>query len=353
LTGIRPAAYALFVDAGSLNSPRWPEAPAGGFHEAWYVAASDPREGHGLWLRYTVDLDAQGRNCAVWASWFDRDHPEQSMALKNDLHAAAISRTEVKLGDNQLSSEGCLGEVEADGHSLRWRLSFGQGVQAEEPIPRWLAPVARLRGSGYVLPHPATTLTGALEIDGRMFELQRVSAGQGHLWGRSRWPAWAWARCSAFAEDPTASLDLLDVEGPGGVRIPTFVFRFRGQVHRFGELPWMPLCTSRPGAPSWHFSAQDARLAIDGVVHAAPAYMVETRYGDSHYCVNTEIASLEVRVRVRAFPGAPWRPETTLTSKCGASLEFCGRSPDPRVTRVPAVAPAVQKEARAAGSVAS
>jgi hypothetical protein len=341
------------VDAESLNLPRWPAVPAGGFHEVWFVSASDPRAGLGLWIRYTVEMGPHGRTCAVWGAWFDRDHPERCVALKNDLDAAAIGRTGVDLGGNALSALGCSGEVEGAGRSLRWRLSFGQGAPPEDFVPLWLSPVARLRGSGYALPRPATTVTGAVEVDGRIIDVQRMSAGQAHYWGRSRWPAWAWARCSGFAEDPEASLDLLDVEGPGGARLPLFVFRFRGRVHRFGELPWMALSRSGPVAPAWHFSAEDARLAIDGVAHASPDQMVQVAYGDTLHCANTEIANLEVRVRTRALPGAPWRPEVTLTSKHAASLEFCGRTPDLRVTRGLVAVPAVPKEARPAGSVAS
>ncbi|HMA08664.1 MAG TPA: hypothetical protein VKP68_12405, partial [Ramlibacter sp.] len=191
------------MDAGSLNLPRWPAAPSGGFHEVWFVSASDPKAAVGLWLRYTVDVGPHGRTCAVWGSWFDRDHPERCIALKNEVDAAAIGRTSVDLGGgNVLSEAGCRGEVEGAGHSLRWRLSFGQGAAPEEVVPLWLSPVARLRGSGYALPRPATTVTGAVEVDGRMIDLQRMPAGQAHYWGRSRWPSWAWARCSAFAEDP-------------------------------------------------------------------------------------------------------------------------------------------------------
>jgi hypothetical protein len=182
-----------------------------------------------------------------------------------------------------------------------------------------------------------------------------VPAGQAHLWGRSRYPSWAWARCSSFAEDPEASIDLLDVEGPGGVRVPLFVFRFRGETHRFGELPWIAACRSLPASPAWHFSAQDARLAIDGVVHAPVGSMVQVHYGAerAQHCCNSELASMELRVRTRAFVGAPWRPEATLTSKCGASLEFCGRDADPRVTNMLVVAAAQQKEAERTVSVAS
>ena len=343
------------VQPDLLNAPRWNQAPRSGFNEAWYVVASDPRAGHGLWLRYTVDVDRSGEPAfALWGSWFEEG---RLFALKNTLPAAAIGRRGVAFGAGELTADGCSGEVEGAGHALRWRLRFGQGLAGEKFVPSWLAAVARLRGGGFVLPHPATTVTGAVEVDGRIIELQRVPAGQAHLWGRTRYPSWAWARCSAFAEDPDASLDLLDVEGPAGLRVPLFIFRFRGETHRFGELPWIGLSTSQPRAPSWHFSAQDARIAIDGVAQVSPERMVQVQYqeptGSVHHCVNSELASLEVRVRTRAFPGVPWRPEATLISKGGASLEFCGRAPDPRVRQTLVVAASQQKEASSPGSVAS
>jgi hypothetical protein len=341
------------VQADPLNAPRWPDAGAG-FNEAWFVVVSEPRAGRGLWVRYAVDLDAAGApSFALWGSWFEAG---RTFALKNTLPAAAIGRTGIAFGPGELTRDSCSGEVEGGGHSLRWRLMFGQGAPGEELVPGWLRSVAKLRGGGYALSRPATTVTGAVEVDGRMIELQHVSAAQAHLWGRTRYPSWAWARCNAFAEDPDASIDLLDVEGPGRVRVPLFVFRFRGEVHRFGELPWIALGSSRPLAPSWHFAAQDARLSLDGVVQVSTDQMVQVQYAEPdgllHHCVNSEVASMDVKVRTRMFPGAPWRPETTLTSKAGASLEFCGRAPDLRVKNL-LVTTASQKEAASPGSVAS
>ena len=346
------------MDAESLNSPRWPRVSKGGFHEAWFVSGSDAKAGYGLWLRYGVDLDSAGApDSSIWGSWFERDASERTFVIKNMVDDATISRTGVAFGAAGLTASGCTGEVEAGGHSLRWRLSFGQSAPAEDVIPAWLSPIARLRLSGYVLPHAKTTLSGAVEVDGRMSELQRMPALQGHLWGRSYWPAWAWARCSGFTEDPDASVELLDVEGPRNVRLPLFVLRFRGGTHRFGELPWMLLSVSRPAAPAWHFSAQDARLSIDGVVRATVEQMVQVQYPDAdgslRHCVHTAVASMEVQVRSRAVPGAPWRPEGTLTSKSGASLEFCGREADARVTRGLVSAPARRRNPSGAGSVAS
>jgi hypothetical protein len=346
------------VDAELLNSPRWPAAPKGGFHEAWFVSASDGRAGHGLWIRYAVEMTRAGTlDASVWASWFERGAPERTFALRNAVDAATIGRGTLRFGNAELSASGCAGEAEAGGHALRWRFSFGQGDSAEEIVPGWMAPIARVRGSGYVLPHAATTISGAVEVDGRIFEVQRVPAALGHLWGRSYWPSWAWARCSAFAEDGDASIDLLDVEGPLGARVPMFVLRFRGEAHRFGELPWMPLSASAIARPAWHFSACDARLAVDGVVRSSPDMMVQVEYanpdGSLLHCVHSAVASMEVRVRSRAFVGAPWRPEATLTTRSGASLEFCGRAADPRVVRLLVSAPDRPANRTAEGSVAS
>ena len=337
-----------------LNSPRWPRAGKGGFNETWYVVASDPRAAHGLWVRYAVDLDARGApTFALWGTWFEEG---RTFALRNVLPAAAIGRSGIAFGPGELTPDSCSGEVEGGGHSLRWRLKFGQGAPGEWLVPGWLRPAAKLRGGGFGLFHPATTVTGAVEVDGRIVDLQRMPAGQAHIWGRTRYPSWAWGRCNAFAEDPDASIDLLDIAGPGGVRVPIIIFRFRGEVHRFGDLPWIALSSSQVAAPSWHFSAADARLSIEGVVRVAPSRMVQVQYADPdgsvHHCVNSEVADMEVKVRSRAFPGAPWRPEATLTCKSGACLEFCGHVPDPRVGNM-LVDGAQQKGVGRAGSVAS
>src|SRR5205085_3563601 len=79
-----------FVDLAALNAPRWNQAK-GPFHEAWYLVASEPRQGLGLWVRYTADIDPRGEPVfAVWGSWFERD---RTFALRKIVPAAAIGRS--------------------------------------------------------------------------------------------------------------------------------------------------------------------------------------------------------------------------------------------------------------------
>jgi hypothetical protein len=85
--------------------------------------------------------------------------------------------------------------------------------------------------------------------------------------------------------------------------------------------------------------------------------MVQVEYAEIGrpvlWCIHTALASMEVRVRSRAFPGAAWRPAATLTSGSAASLEFCGRNRDERVFRMQQSAPAPPRIQQSAGSVAS
>ena len=311
-------------DRGSLNAVRW--TGSGPWSEAWFVTGADPCRGIGFWVRYALDVDrAGGVTPSLWATYMDRS---RAFALRNAYPAAAFRRSDpVAIGGGELSSSGCSGEVAAGGRFLRWRLSFEPGAEAEDVVPAPLRPVAFLRGSGLSLPHPSMRVTGALEVDGGVIDLDRAPGAQGHLWARERWLAYTWARCNAFAEDPSASVDLTAVRMPGGLQVPLFTFRSAGQVHRFQEPPWIVLSRSSPAAPTWHFSAAGAKVAIDGVVRGRPASSVLVAYRDSrgeeHPCSNTELAEMELRIRVRAFPGTPWRPHATLTS-AAACLEFCG-----------------------------
>jgi len=107
------------VNAEPLNSARWAAVKAGAFHEAWFVAASDPKAGHGLWLRYGVDLKAGKPAGALWASWFRPRRTCPHLALGDHGEPAAIGRGEaVHLGNAWLSSESCSGAVEAGGHAI-------------------------------------------------------------------------------------------------------------------------------------------------------------------------------------------------------------------------------------------
>jgi hypothetical protein len=55
----------------SLNALQWDGAP--GHYEVYYLSATDPRSGVGLWIRYTMPAPSRGAaECALWFMAMDR-----------------------------------------------------------------------------------------------------------------------------------------------------------------------------------------------------------------------------------------------------------------------------------------
>jgi hypothetical protein len=348
----------LSVEPKLLNEPRFPAEIAGGrrgFYEVWFIVAAEARAGLGVWLRYAVDV-REGRVVpSIWGAFFDKSGRLPTFSICREHEAAAIRRGEervIAIGDAELRHDGCTGEVEAPGHSLRWSLSFdddpAEMPDAQIVIPAALRPLGRLKGRSYVTPRPGLRLSGALEVDGLPVELKGAAGNQSHMSGRQRY-SYAWLHCASFDEAPGASLQIAATLGPGGLWYPVCNFHYQGRTHKLAELPWMRSISLRRASPTLHFEANDATLAIDGVAHADLRRCVEVKYvnpdGAALHCLNTELAEVELRVRTRAFPGAPWRPQGTLRSAGGASLEFCGPEADSRVGNKLATAPAAAQPA--------
>src|SRR5258705_5233443 len=56
----------------NANVLRWDGGP--GHYEVYYLSATDPDTGLGLWIRYTLRAPAQGAGeCALWFMAMDRD----------------------------------------------------------------------------------------------------------------------------------------------------------------------------------------------------------------------------------------------------------------------------------------
>ena len=89
----------------SGNVLQWDGSP--GHYEVYYLSATDPRSGLGLWLRYTMRAPLQGPpECALWFMAMDRDGsrwavsssigrvslrakraPSRSMAMNHSAHS--------------------------------------------------------------------------------------------------------------------------------------------------------------------------------------------------------------------------------------------------------------------------
>src|SRR6266852_1974037 len=246
------------MNSEAANAPRCQDRP--GSYEAWYVTVSDPPSRRGFWLRYTTMNPASGTaadaHSALRAFAFARDHPETTWGL-------------------------------------RWE-------SREPPFPflrpRWqaLASVANIGAQ------PALSVSGTVELNGRVHRLDAAPGGQQHTWGSAHALAWNWGFASGadFWVDGATSrvrsrFGRVIVGTAVGAHAGAHTFMFNGPVH--------VLRNRGPISPDgWRATARlgDRTLAV--VIKPRLEDLIGVTYDDprggSRYCYHTEVADLDLRL---------------------------------------------------------
>ena len=109
----------------NANALRW--QGQAGHYEVYYLTATDPRTGVGIWIRYTMlaPLEAVGEpaTCSLWFSAMD-PNGNSTIARKAsfaiDRMRAASGPFELRIGDALLTDERMSGEFE----DVAWDLSL-------------------------------------------------------------------------------------------------------------------------------------------------------------------------------------------------------------------------------------
>src|ERR1700730_11654024 len=186
------------MNPDAANAARCQDRP--GTYEAWYVTINEPTRREGFWIRYSTLNPAPGAaaeaHSALWVFAFDHYDPASNWGTKAvfPLHALRVGGRPfaIRLQGATLERTGCSGEVHTERGSARWELRW----ESREPPfpflrPRWqmLSSVANIGAQ------PALTVSGTIEINGRVHRLEGAPSGQQHTWGSSH----AWARNWGFA----------------------------------------------------------------------------------------------------------------------------------------------------------
>lgn len=301
-----------------------------GSYEAWYVTVNDPERQRGYWLRYTTlnPLPETGveAHSALWAFAFDRRHPDANWAAKATFPLRALRAESrpfrIRLEGSVLDRNGCTGELHSERGSARWDLRW----ESREPPfpflrPRWQA-LSSVANAGA---HPALSVTGAIDFDGRRHELDAAPGGQQHTWGSSHALAWNWGFASGtdFWIDGATSRVRSRL---GRVLTGTAVGAQAGTQHFLHNGLVQILRNRGPISPDgWtvHASMGDRRLEarirprredLVGVTYADPR-------GGARYCYHTEVADLDLRLS----RGSETLAE--ITRGASAAFEYASETP--------------------------
>jgi hypothetical protein len=319
----------------NANALRWDGAA--GHYEAYYLSATDPGSGLGLWIRYTLHAPLQGPvECALWFMAMDRHglrlgrkatYPIAELRAESDPFRLTLAGAD-------LSDRGMAGGFE----DVAWELSWEPGLPSVEHVHPLLQR-AKIAKTQLVLAHPDLAITGTVRVGERQVTLDGARGGQAHLWGSKHAARWAWAHAN-------------DLRGPDGARregayldgvsvfVPRFgrelgpstpiVGRFEGEDFRSIDPVRVVRNASELGVGTWRFEARDGQRRLVGEVDAPRETLVGVAYrdpdGDPAYCYNSEVASLRLFVWHRTA-GSGWSLRDTLTADGTAHFEYAQRAP--------------------------
>jgi hypothetical protein len=323
-------AHDLSTRAG-CNAVRMFDRIGQGHYESFFVRGNHPSAPLAFWIRYTLLVPAGRPDAAVaelWAIMFDGER-DQIVAVKetHPLASAVLGRDRFSLRIGAASFEhGSLrGSARTDKHRIAWALDY----DASEP-PLLLLP-DKLYEGGFpkaksLVSAPLARFRGALDVDGRVYELDGWPGSQNHNWGARHTDRYAWGQVAGFDDEPRAFLECATAQlkiGPFWTPAMTLVvLRIGERTIRLNELTTAVRAKAERTGFTWTFESATRQARVIAKLSAGPERFVALRYDDpegrSKICLNSKLASCELRVQLAG------EPERTLRSAHGAAFEILG-----------------------------
>jgi hypothetical protein len=303
---------------------RFPGIPLkAGHYESFYIKATRPDGGLGVWIRHTVHKRPRAEPTAsLWFTLFDADADGPAAAK------AAFPATELTAGNGAyIRVDGAVlepgrarGEIRAERLEASWDLGFHDDSEPLRHLPyRWMyrSPLPRTK---FLSPYPNATYSGRLTVGGREIELDGWPGMVGHNWGAEHAERWAWVQGARFEGREDSFFDM----AAGRIKLGPWttpwvangLLVLDGERHRLGGLDRVRSTEIEDAPTSCGFALTGGDVTARGRVHSDGREFVAWRYADpdggEHNTLNCSIANLELTVEQRGR--APERLETRGTA---------------------------------------
>ena len=331
---------------GSANALQWDGSP--GHYEVYYLSATDPGSGVGLWIRYTMlapQAPAEEPTCALWLMAMDpRSGSDRVLARKATLPVgemrASADPFSLRIGEAVLDDRGMRGAIE----DVAWDLHWEPRLEPYEHVHPLLRR-AKVAKTILVLPHADLAVAGTVTLAGRTIALSGARGGQAHLWGSKHAARWAWVHCNDLRHDDgtpaeDSFIDAVSVFVPRlgrevGPSTPV-VARLQGADFRSTSPRRVLRNQSRFELTRWELQAVDGRRRVQVEIDAPRDLLVGVTYhdpdGELAHCYNTEVATLRLLVQDRTGTrSSRWTDRAHLVSDGAAHFEYAQREPVPDV----------------------
>lgn len=310
------------------TAARFPELdPARGHYESFYLKATSPDGGQGIWIRHTIHRrPGAPATASVWVTRFDRSAGAPRATKLTVAHDALTfpAGAYIDVGGSRLAPGVVQGGFEQDGVATRWDLTFTDRADSFRHLPYERLYRAPLPKTKPLSPHPDARFSGTFTFGDETITLADWPGMVGHNWGTEHAERWTWIQAGPFTGGDAAYFDLvagrLRLGGWTTPWIGNAVLELEGERHRLGGLDRLrsTTITETPSSCSFALTGKDLKVTatVGAPAEAFVAWLYADPSGHDHHALNCSVADMELHVE------RPGRPELVLSNQGGAAYEL-------------------------------
>jgi hypothetical protein len=322
------------------TSARFPGVKrSAGHYESFYIKATRPGGGLGLWIRHTVHKRPDTEpEASVWVTLFDAD-ADGPVATKLTVPASELSVPAdgyIRVDGATLEPGLATGEIATEDLEASWRLTFADDNAAFRHLPYDFLYGAPLPRTKFLSPYPSARFTGTARIGDRELELSDWPGMIGHNWGGEHAERWVWIEGAAFDGgngDGAGDGSYFDL-AVGRIKVGPMttpwvgnaMLMLDGDGHRLGGFDRIRSTKVSERPTGCDFSMTGSNIRVSGAVRSAAKNFVAWVYADpvgpEHNTLNCSISDLELTVERKGHPAQH------LAVTGGAAYEFGMRETD-------------------------
>jgi hypothetical protein len=287
---------------------RFPGVGAGsGHYESFYIKATRPGGGRGIWIRHTVHkspgAELQG---SIWFTLFDAGGPGPR-ATKVTVPAGEVGVPPgalIEVAGAVLEPARARGAASTPELKASWDLTFEAGPDAFRHLPYSFLYGAPLPRTKFLSPYPDARFSGTVTVDGERFDLERWPGMIGHNWGAEHAERWTWIQANEFAQAEgyfDAALGRIKVGPFTTPWVGNGMLRFDGEAHRLGGFDRIRSTRIDDRPTACEFGLTGKGVQVRGKVSSEPRNFVAWVYADpvgpEHNTLNCSISDLELTVQ--------------------------------------------------------
>jgi hypothetical protein len=278
-----------------------------GHYESYYIKATRPGGGQGIWIRHTVHKRPDAApTAALWLTFFDAEAPGPR-AAKAPFGADELSAPNgsyIRIDGAQLEPGHAAGEIDAGDLKASWDLSFRDEGRPFHHLPYDRLYDAPLPRTKFLSPYPSARFDGRLTLPGEQIELAGWPGMIGHNWGAEHAERWVWIQGAFLEEGEPTYFDMAAGRIKLGPLTTPWVangmLRVGEAEHRLGGFDRI-LSTKVAEQPTGcRFEIAGKGVKLRGRVGSEPRNFVAWVYADpkgpEHNTLNCSISDLELEV---------------------------------------------------------